>query len=200
MIQHFGLTDIRQQIPITRIQFVPEFLASHEIEAIQKLTNGLQVIEGKILHKNEELTMPMRHSQIKIIESNDQTSWIYQKIANKVYELNKNNWQFDLFDINEFLQYTEYAHVDSHRGHFDWHMDIADQGIASNRKLTFECILDDNHTGGEFSILLGHREHKVKMNLGDAVIFPSFYMNKVYPVLSGKRTSIVSWIAGPSFV
>lgn len=199
MIQNFRLLELRTQIPITQIQFIPKFLLPHEINAIQDITKTFEFQDAKVLGNIERSNLILRRSSIKVIEGNEKTAWIYEKMLTKVQELNQLIWQFDLYGINEYLQYTEYHGDQSNRGHFDWHMDIADVGIISNRKLSFECILDDNHTGGEFSILLGAKEHKVKMNKGDAVVFPSFYMNKIYPVLTGKRTSIVNWISGPSF-
>jgi len=87
----------------------------------------------------------------------------------RIKELNSQIWDFELYGINEYLQYTEYNNIQNSGGHYDWHLDVSHEGLASNRKLSFECILDDSHSGGEFSILLGPTEHKVKLQKGDAL-------------------------------
>lgn len=199
MIQNFHLYQPRTDIPVAQVQFIPNFLHDHEISAIEQLSERYPyqhaIVQGNVSHQN----LNLRQSKIKWIQWDDSNWWVYTKIMEKANELNHGIWQFDLFGINEFLQYTEYDGGSSTRGHYDWHIDIGSEGLSSNRKLTFECILHDNYSGGEFSVLMGPSENKVKLSKGDAVIYPSFLLNKTYPIISGKRSSIVSWISGPTF-
>jgi PKHD-type hydroxylase len=199
MLQNFDLLNIRTQFPITQVQYIPNFLHDHEINAITQIANQFSYQNAGILGQGANQNIIHRQSQIKWLQWNDENWWIYTKIMHKVNELNSSIWNFDLYGINEFIQYTEYQNIDGNRGHFDWHMDLAHFGLTSNRKLSFECVVDDNHEGGDFSVLLGPSEHKVKIRKGDAMIYPSFLLNKIYPVHSGVRKSLVSWIAGPTF-
>ncbi len=199
MLQNFHLLDARTQVPVTQIQYLPNFLSLDEIDLIKQLAQIFEFEEPGVLGEKEDSNLVFRQSKVKWILWNDDNWWLYAKIMETIKDLNNQIWRFDLYGINEFLQYTEYEAGAYGRGHYDWHMDLAHEGIASNRKLSFECILEDQHEGGEFSVLLGPTEHKVSLNKGDCVIYPTFLMNKVYPVKSGKRSSIVSWIAGPAF-
>ena len=199
MIQNFHLLDLRTQIPVTQVQFLPNFLHRHEIETIKKLIHTVPDNEGAIMGADQNANLVFRDSTVKWLSWNDDNWWLYTRIMEKVKELNDVFWKFDLYGINEYLQYTEYESKPTGRGHYDYHMDLAHQGLASNRKLSFECVLDDEYEGGEFSLLMGPTEEKVTLQSGDAVFYPSFLMNKVYPVRSGKRSSIVCWLAGPAF-
>jgi PKHD-type hydroxylase len=199
MFNNFDLLEERTNIAITEVQVIPGFLKNHEITAIQEFSKELPLQQGDIKGSNASKNLILRESQIKWLEWNDENWWLYTKIMEKVKAINKAIWKFDLYGINEYIQYTEYADNSNARGHYDWHIDVSHEGISSNRKISFECILEDNYTGGEASLLLGPTENKVRLNKGDAIIYPSYLLNKVYPVISGKRNSIVSWISGPAF-
>ena len=199
MIQNFHLLNPRTELPITQAQFLPNFLHHHEIEAIKTIASQEPFQEGGILGGDNNSNIIYRNSNIKWLEWNDENWWVFSRIMEKVKLLNDQMWQFDLYGINELLQYTEYEAKPSGRGHYDYHMDLGHFGLASNRKISFEIILEDNYEGGDFSLLVGPTEQKVTLTKGDAVFYPSFLMNKIYPVRSGKRASLVGWISGPAF-
>jgi PKHD-type hydroxylase len=199
MFNNFDLLEERTNIAITEVQIIPGFLKNHEITAIQEFSKELPLQQGGIKGNNANNNLILRESQIKWLEWNDENWWLYTKIMEKVKATNQTTWKFDLYGINEYIQYTEYADNPNARGHYDWHIDVSHVGISSNRKISFECVLEDNYTGGETSLLLGPTENKVRLKKGDAIIYPSYLLNKVYPVISGKRSSIVSWISGPAF-
>lgn len=199
MIQNYHLLNPRTEIPVTQVQFLPQFLHNHEIREIQRLISAVPYESGAILGGDQPSNMVIRDSEIKWLKWSDENWWLYARIMDKVKALNESIWQFDLFGINEFLQYTEYVSKNSGRGHYDYHMDLADQGLPSTRKITVECVLEDEYEGGEFALLMGPSEQKVTLRKGDAVFYPSFLMNKIYPVKAGKRSSIVCWVSGPAF-
>lgn len=198
MFQNYQLLKTRSNLPITEVQFVKNFLYPHEIDALLMMVQNIPFQKANV-YGSEGSGMVLRESIIKWVEWNDANWWLYSKIMEKVNDLNNQLWNFDLFGINEFFQYTEYTRSESVRGHYDWHIDVGHHGLASNRKLSFECVLDDDYTGGEFAMLIGPTEHRVRLSKGDAVVYPSFLLNKIYPVSSGSRKSLVSWISGPSF-
>ena len=200
MFKNFDLLKTRSEISIADVQVISNFLQIHEINAIKENSENFQFENSEILGlPTHPIVQTPRISSIKWLELQESNSWLYSKLTEKAEILNNNFWEFDLFGINEFIQFTEYNGDTSNRGHYDWHIDVGDIGITSCRKLSFECIMDDNHEGGETSFLLGPSENKIKLNKGDAVFYPSFLLNKVYTVTKGKRTSIVGWLNGPTF-
>lgn len=199
MIQNFQLQQIRTQVPVTEMQYLPKFLAADEIDYLIKQTEDFDFHSGDIVGEGVYADTVVRRSQIKWLEWQKDNAWIFEKLMSGIQTLNAQCWNFDLFGINEPLQYTEYLNTEDQPGFYDWHLDVSNEGLASNRKLSFECMLDDTHSGGEFSLSLGPSEYKVKLQKGDAVVFPSFLQNKTYPVQVGIRKSLVGWVAGPSF-
>lgn len=199
MLQNYHLLQYRANIPISQVHFIQKYLYNHEVDAISSLVSNLRSREGTIIGAEAQNGMSYRQSDIRWIEWNDENWWLYTKLTQKVNEINSQLWNFDLFGINEYIQYAEYNGNNSSRGHYDWHIDVGSQGLESTRKLTIEIVLDSDYNGGELSFLLGPTENRVRLEKGDIVVYPSFVLNKVYPVLSGIRKSIVCWISGPSF-
>ncbi len=199
MLQNYHLLQYRANIPISQAHFIQKYLYNHEVDAITSLVSNLRSREGTIIGTEAQNGMSYRQSDIRWIEWNDENWWLYTKLTQKINEINGQLWNFDLFGINEYIQYTEFNGNNSSRGHYDWHIDVGNQGLESIRKLTVEIVLDSDYTGGDLSFLLGPTENRVRLEKGDLVVYPSFVLNKVYPVLSGIRRSIVCWISGPSF-
>ena len=139
--------------------------------------------------------------------------WIYKEIIPYVKEANKNaGWNFE-FDCAESCQFTKYG-----PGQFyDWHADSWDEPynkpdtIQHNkiRKLSVTCQLTDSseYTGGELEFLkideskgktIKYKCEEVKQ-IGSIVVFPSYLVHRVTPVLSGIRHSLVIWNTGNPF-
>lgn len=80
-----------------------------------------------------------------------------------------------------------------HPGQFyEWHTDLG-VGETSLRKIT--VVVELSHVdlvGGGLEIL----NQNVRLQPGDAVIFPSFALHRALPVASGIRWSLVQWVLG----
>ena len=63
------------------------------------------------------------------------------------------------------------------------------------RTLLTDCVWKS--VGGELEFMSVKGD--VSQVRGTAVIFPSFLVHRVAPVISGVRKSLVSWISGPPF-
>lgn len=134
-----------------------------------------------------------RVSDVAWLTETEETSWIYNKIANYAIEANREMWNFDIWGYYDELQYTIYY---GDGGHYDWHADLG-PGI-SNRKLSCVLQLSDpgEYEGGELQMNVGASILSVPRGLGTLCFFPSFVLHRVTPVVSGVRTSLVTWLAG----
>ena len=138
-----------------------------------------------------------RSSSIKWIPFSENTKWIYDKIGVMAYEANKEMYGFDLNFMPEQIQYTEY--YGTAKGHYDWHMDIGGQGFMPFRKLSVTVQLSgpDEYEGGDLQFWTGGQAPLTgPKGKGNVVIFPSFMLHRVTPVLSGTRKSFVLWLGG----
>jgi PKHD-type hydroxylase len=142
---------------------------------------------------NEGNVSEYRISDIAWINDNNETQWLYSKIADYAKIANKEMWNFDIWGYQDSLQYTKYY---GNGGHYDWHADLG-PGL-SNRKLSVVLQLSDpgEYEGGELQMNVGGSILSVPKELGLICFFPSFLLHRVTPLTSGVRTSLVTWLCG----
>ena len=127
------------------------------------------------------------------------------------YNANYSGWDFDLECI-EAIELTHYFEGEF----YDWHTDIFPVPIIRNkkpynRKISVTVFLNDpeEYEGGEFDLELRGPNSKEKVNeerfdtfklpKGSMIVFPSYMWNRVRPVTSGVRKSLVLWFQGSPF-
>jgi PKHD-type hydroxylase len=135
-----------------------------------------------------------RISEVGWINAEEDSMWLYDKITTMVLEANDAMWNFDLLGFHDSLQYTTYH---GGGGHYDWHTDVG-PGMA-NRKISVVVQLSDpsDYTGGELNLNGGNGIITAPKEKNTVIIFPSFVLHRVTPVLTGIRKSLVTWVAGP---
>ena len=141
-----------------------------------------------------------RNSMIKWVPFSDETKWIYDKIGMLAKIANDEMFHFDIHNMPENIQYTEY--YGTNKGHYDWHMDIGTEGFMKFRKISITVQLSDSdeYEGGDLQIWPGGQNpYTAPRGKGNVVIFPSYLMHRVTPVTSGTRKSFVLWLGGGHF-
>jgi PKHD-type hydroxylase len=138
----------------------------------------------------------IRRSTISWVPINENTAWLYQRLAEVATKINDQYYGYVLQGLFR-LQYTAYVHNEA--GFYDWHIDTMGAGTPQ-RKLSFSMQLSDpmEYEGGE---LWSHGGIKTVMNKSRGIIhfFPSNTLHRVTPVTVGTRRSLVGWICGPHF-
>lgn len=143
-------------------------------------------------------TIPqIRKSEISWIDNNNETNWLYEKLAFIARQLNGQFFDFDLYGFVEHMQYTTYR---PEGDHYTWHMD---KGMTNGapRKLSMVLQLSDpsEYDGGELQFFTQSEPIIAEKKMGLVYVFPSWIMHRVTPVTRGTRKSLVVWIAGPKF-
>jgi PKHD-type hydroxylase len=140
----------------------------------------------------------IRRTDISWIEMNQDTEWIYDKLAYIARQLNGEYYNFDLHGFWEHLQYTVYE--GDEKGHYDWHID-AGPNDECPRKLSIVLQLSDpsEYEGGELQIMTNKDAITIEKKKGFLVAFPSYQLHRVTPVTSGVRRTLVVWATGPAF-
>jgi len=138
----------------------------------------------------------VRNTKIAFIDQSSATSWLYDKIAAIVSELNGQTYRFDLSALERF-QYTVYDAAQG--GHYNWHMD---QGLTARpRKLSLVLQLSSpsDYEGCALEIHSSARTEIMPKERGTLIAFPSYILHRVTPIHSGTRRSLVMWCSGPRF-
>ena len=160
-----------------------------------KLPPDKALISGKSLTDNYT---EYRSSKTAWVTYNQETAWLYDKLAFIARQLNSQFYRFDLYGFSEDLQFTIYDSEE--KGHYDWHIDSG-HDVSVPRKLSLVLQLSDPSTyaGGDLQILTAKDPLVVKRERGLISAFPSYRLHRVTPVTTGIRKTLVVWIAGPAF-
>jgi PKHD-type hydroxylase len=165
-----------------------------ECDAIIQQALAVPSQEGVLDSKNNPSYQHVRKSSVRFIDNEPALGWLFLKLRNLALHANQ-SYRFDFLGFRERLQVAEYGVGD----HFDWHLDLT-AGPSSLRKLSISVLLSDpaDFEGGDLEFFRtpaapGDRSR------GLAIVFPSFLPHRVTPVTSGKRLSLVVWVAGPPF-
>jgi len=161
----------------------------------------LQLESGTVINLSS-CDKSVRNSQVSWIPINQETQWIYDRIAHVARELNGQFFQLDLYGFVEPIQYTVYEGSENteEQGHYVWHIDKGNIG-GSPRKLSIVIQLSDpsEYDGGNLEIAVSNNPEVLKKQQGMLYAFPSYTLHRVTPVTKGVRRTLVVWIAGPKF-
>ena len=160
------------------------FVTPKECSQIIQLGKKEGLIKGRV--RNNKFKK-IRNNSISWIYATKNNYWLFSKISQCVMDLNKQFFKFDLFGFTEGFQFTNYK---SPGEHYDFHV----------RKLSFSLQLNDSktYTGGKLIFKEG-KEQEAPNEQGTLILFPSFLLHKVTPMIKGERNSLVGWITGPGF-
>ena len=173
--------------------YVADVFSQSEVNHLLTLCDSHNKEDGQI-GGGETKNKQIRDSKIFWLDKDDpRFSYIYSRVWWWIKKANNEIWKFDLSGFKDSIQYTEYAE----EGHYDWHLDVRNHSF--HRKLSISILLQHPKDGGEFKFMQGSAPTTVQLGVGQAVIFPSYFLHKVSQVNEGVRKSLVTWIAGKPF-
>ena len=145
------------------------------------------------------LNKDIRRSQVSWLQNNNDTRWVFEKLAHVTCQLNTEHFGFDLTGFGEALQLTHYDQ--SENGMYGWHQDYGSQGVRISRKLSLVLQLANpaEYEGGELQVMTTGQPANIPKQRGLIAVFPSYVLHQVTPVTQGSRQSLVAWVSGPAF-
>lgn len=169
-----------------------------ELDWLQdKATNAEQQAQVGGASQGDDLAR-IRRSKVSWLNKNQDTAWVFEKLADVVSSLNAQFFRFDLTGFGEPIQLTHYDQAE--HGMYGWHQDYGGR-IAPSRKLSIVLQLTDpaQYEGGNLQVMTGGEPQTVRKQRGLVTAFPSYALHQVTPVTQGTRQSLVAWISGPAF-
>jgi PKHD-type hydroxylase len=168
------------------------FLSQDEINQILEKHNH-DLIESQIVKDDSTdcIDTSVRNNLSTFIQNEDNT--LALKIAKHIHIVNKEEYKFQLIGC-EPLQLSHYKPGMFYKKHLDVLSLLED----TQRKITFVIQLtpEENYEGGELVIHTSSTPNYVTKKQGSIVVFPSFLLHEVNPILSGERFSLVGWCYG----
>lgn len=140
----------------------------------------------------------VRRSDIYFLEVNDNTAWVFERLASVVNEMNPMFFNYDINKI-ETLQFTRYDEADA--GFYTKHVDQLFRTDGDVRKLSFSILLSDpeDFEGGNLTLYYQYEGANAVREQGALSMFPSYTLHEVTPVTKGTRYALVGWVLGPAF-
>lgn len=174
---------------------VEQIFSREEVARIIATTEHIPV-EDATLGIDRAIDVTHRRSRVRWVNLSADTMWIFQRLADVIWNVNKVRYQFDLTGLHEGLQIAEYGPG----AFFNWHKDHG-PGVHTTRKLSITVQLSDesDYEGGTMEFLHGPKIEPAAKSLGTAIIFPSYIMHRVNEVTAGTRRSMVAWVSGPPY-
>lgn len=149
---------------------------------------------GQDRHVNAEI----RQGTIAFFDSaNQEHQWIFHRVTGLAKAINQQFWNFDL-KFMESLQFTCY---ENHNDFYTSHMDMSYTPLFQ-RKLSVSVQLSDaaSYVGCDLELFRCGLDHDPTPRAqGTIVVFPSYHVHRVTPIITGTRYSLVSWLLGPPF-
>lgn len=184
----------------SEIESIKEYYSKSEEQIAKTGKPGANIPELEKVRRSNLVWMD------QVFHEEFQTFDILQKIYQKVDEMNRLTYKFDICDVQP-LQITKYC--SSNQGFYSVHADVGVNQENIDRKLSFVIQLSDSSDfeGGEFIYYTDEVENPNIFNettpqaikKGSIILFPSFLLHGVQPVTKGIRYSLVGWCTGPRF-
>jgi PKHD-type hydroxylase len=198
---------------VEKMFFIPRFIVDNEFFTHSECDFISQYFEsnhtthpGGEYFDTSHIPEQRKANVVLMSQPDEQTIWMWEKFNNIIAYYNDKNFNFDLYGFN-YLQFAKYNVGDKH----EFHMDLPLGGktvdhnlMESLRKLTVVLLLNEpgvDFEGGNFQINHFSEQFPWETNLkkGSVLLFPSFLLHKVAPIISGNRQSITVWAVGPKF-
>lgn len=190
----------------SNIVYLDGMFTEDECEDIIEYHHTWNEIKGKISEQDPEtketgsvqsdyrictLYCPDHENGLKEID------WISERILEAITGVNQDYFKFNVQALVELPNLMRYDSDNS--GHYDYHLDVGTSRPNCWRKLSYTLMLNDDYEGGELEFKTGQGVVKYKGPIGRMVIFPSYLLHKVNPIIDDIRWSLVGWAHGNSF-
>lgn len=145
---------------------------------------------------HDKVKLDRRDSKLCWLYPEDESKWIFEKIAYAITHLNDHYFKFDIYGLGEGLQFTTYK---APSGFYGKHLDRMYGYLV--RKLSVSILLTDpaEFEGGDLCFHFDNEPKIMKKEQGMLYMFPSWTLHEVTPITQGERTSLVCWANGKPF-
>lgn len=156
---------------------------------------------SSLVSSSKEEIPEIRKSTLYWVNNNPDTEWIFRRINAAGLKLNSHFFGFEAWPVST-LQYTIYEEGGDH---YTWHQDMhLEKGLQSldltfQRKFSLVMLCQKCEEGGDLELLWNSSPVAPNLEEGNAVVFPSFTVHRVTPVVKGIRKSLVAWFEGPDW-
>ncbi len=167
---------------------IKNILTENQLKVIQTLLSNADFMDGKLSAGKEASTVKNNTELSKNSPLHEQLN---QMVMSSL--LKNTEYQASVFPLKVATPF--YARYASGMD-YGFHVDDPVMGPPQGRyrsDISTTVFLNDGYEGGELVIKTAFGEQSIKLNAGDAVVYPSTSLHKVNPVTKGERLVAVTW-------
>lgn len=173
---------------------VPNVLSKEQVQSIrQAMLQDPQWISGKA-------TAGGQAQQIKDNLQIDTQSALYAELNQFISERIRDNLMIQSFALPKEILAPMFNRYEN-TGHYGNHVDNAVHFMAEKNKavrtdvsMTIFLSEPDEYEGGELVVEDTYGCHEVKLDAGDAIVYPATSLHRVEPVTQGARIASFTWM------
>jgi PKHD-type hydroxylase len=165
--------------------------SKEECQTIINTAKNKGLIKGKT--KGEA---GVRDSKISWLYPVDGMEWVFRRVTDITLNLNERFFKFDLFGLNEGFQFTNY---EAPSGKYGKHVDRGINMEVRKLSISIQLTNPEEYEGGELYLYQGDKGDLMDKAQGTLIMFPSYVLHEVTPVIKGERNSLVTWVTGKQF-
>jgi PKHD-type hydroxylase len=150
--------------------------------------------------KMEAIARDYHQAEMWSINYSEQTKWLWEKVVTNLTSVNERWWGFDVYGIIEPLRLLCYDGTNAKEGESDRYEPHIDNAHPfSCRKISFalELSAPNIYEGGRLKVHAASRPIEFPNSRGTIIMFPSFFLSEIEPIITGKKWVLVGWISGP---
>ncbi len=174
------------------------FTESDSIKILNDIEHKLGIYKNNFIDYGAE---GKNVTDVKILESK-YLSPLMDTFFSRVEIINEMYFGFNLFNKRPISVHLNYYKNDN-KSNYPFHRDGQELGTMSDIKLTAILNLSRNpYKGGNFKMLLHsiNPEEVPQINTtGCILVFPSYILHQVDPVVDGERITLSTWFSGPNW-
>lgn len=163
-------------------------LNENQLKVVRKLLEHAEFVDGKLSAGKEA-------EQVKYNQELSQQSPLHEQLNQMVMPALLQNSEYQSFAFP--LKVATPFYVRYTKGMtYGFHVDDPIMGPMNGRyrtDISTTIFLNDEYDGGELAIKTAYGEQRIKLNAGDAIVYPSTSWHQVDEVTKGERLVAVIW-------
>lgn len=176
--------------------FYPNYFSNDECDRIIQAGLEIEALQSTIGSTSFVTNTSIRQGLVGFFNpTNSDTKWLFDRMQQLTLDMNRQFWNFDI----TYLECIQFSRYETPGDFYTHHMDMS-YGQAEHRKISISVQLSDagDYQGSDLKLFrVGKEMDTAPRERGTVILFPSYHVHEVTPLISGTRYSLVSWIVGP---
>jgi PKHD-type hydroxylase len=165
-------------------------------ECSKIITYATQQDFQKAVTSKPEKSYIRANTNVHWLSPKEEIAWVHQRLADLVLHVNEKYFKFNLFGLNESLQFTHYHKKGAC---YKKHVDRGYNGVVRKLSVSIQLTESSLYKGCDLLLYDSETPHICNREIGSATVFPSYTLHEVTELQQGERFALVTWVTGESF-